>query len=469
VRSPEKIPSSEGPAALHLGCQRQPTGHALAVHYEPRWRAASPAMRAAVDRVYAALLAFEDRYKLRRRRRRAKHAASFRLEAERLICNVALLHLCGIEHATLSISRSHLTATGSKTRTRVLDTATAMGLLRLAMEGTILSRGERVASRWSAQPSLRGYLPEKIRLADMELERDSGPHIIIRNAQHVGLPLPREALSLDAEMQAINRWLRSLPITYDEHGGEAWLTDAAHVVRKDGEPRPPRTIETAQHVELTRKFRDTLAQGGRLYGGFWINRKVQWRHQHLRLDGERIASCDFTTLNLRLAYQHFGIPWPYLDGQCAYTAGPGDRHGWKAMTLAMLQAKRPLYSWVGRDNAERRHLRSSFPPGTKPTAVVAAIKERHPELAEARAFGHGLGTVLTNLESQLMVAILLECRARGLPALPVHDCLCVPVTRAEEAASLMSEVAHRVTRTRLPVGITWDPYGDMIGREWSLS
>jgi hypothetical protein len=53
-----------------------------------------------------------------------------------------------------------------------------------------------------------------------------------------------------------------------------------------------------------------------------------------------------------------------------------------------------------------------------------------------------------------MVALLLECRAQGLPALPVHDCLLAPDSRAHGASALMRAVARQRLGIELPVGIT---------------
>jgi hypothetical protein len=185
--------------------------------------------------------------------------------------------------------------------------------------------------------------------------------------------------------------------------------------------------------------------------GFWIGKSKEWRTAHLRLAGEAVAECDYKATNLRLAYHHFGFPWPFTDAD-PYIAGSGARDGWKTVTNSMLRSVSPLRNWPG-NNEERRETRGHFPRDTRFSDVRAAILQHHPALAAARAFGCGIGGAFERTESDIAVALLLACRARGLPALPVHDCLLVPRSRAEVAAGLMRDVALLVAGVELPVAV----------------
>lgn len=323
--------------------------------------------------------------------------------------------------------------------------------LRRAVTGYTRGDGLQVATRW--EPALLAdYLPGALTLADLRLEPSASARVLIRDASGEHLPLPAAATEMARQMADINEWLRGLPLKIEGDDAPAWVHAPDRSWRLA-------TIETAHHLELIRLFNDSHEKGGRMLGGFWINRPKAWRFERLRLAGERIAECDFREMNLRLAYRHHGIAWPFAADECGYTAGDGGRPGFKAITNARLQAECPFS-----DSAERANVRAQFPPGTKLAAVRAAIEVRHAPLAAAGAFESGLGARLTRAESDLMVAVLLECRRRGLPSLPVHDCLCVPSSRANEAAAVMEELAERVTGAMLPVGITHGVTGTGLER-----
>lgn len=419
------------------------------IAYEPRWRAGSERMQSAV----AALLADVSRYEkdagLRSRIRRPADAESFALEVERLLCNVGSLALVGLQDAALAIGRHpSLSVGGSKTRTRLLDTCAAAGLLTQAQAGTVRADGIREATRWRASPAVVRYLPPDLRLADLALAREDQQLVVLRDVHDKSfLTLPQEAAILEAEMRAVNAWLATLPISIHGYGAEAWLSEP-----NDNRWLP--AVMTAQHVELVRTFRGSLAEGGRMYGsGFWITAPSAWRFQHIRLAGERVAEVDYKEINLRLAYHHHGLRWPFPPGADAYTAGDGQREGWKKITNAMLRAKAPLRRWPGKDNDQRSTHRAFFPQGTKFPGVAASVRRRHAALDAAGAFGAGLGSAFERTESDLAVALLLACRDRQLPALPVHDCLLVPASRADEAAELMQAMSIKVAGVQLPISV----------------
>jgi hypothetical protein len=420
-----------------------PAGEPLSVWYETRWRPGSDEMRAAVAALASDIERHESAAGSRRRRRRPADADAFLREVAILLCNVGALRLAGADGARLAIGRGHTSLHGSKTRRRLLDAAEAAGLLALTERGYARSDGTRMASRWVATESLRAYLPQRLTLNGLHLAPGTRVGAEIRDDDGNPQPLPPDALHLGEQMESINGWLRTLRVSVA--GGSVWLT------RPDGTRRLA-AVTSARHLALMRVFDGSLERGGRLYGGFWINQPKAWRFANLELEGEPIAECDFREVHLRLAYRRHGIAWPF-DAD-AYTAGSGARAGWKRMTNAMLQAARPLRQWPGGTREERLEHRAYFPEGTKPSAVVAAIRHRHVALAARGAFESGLGAYLTRTESDITTALMLECRRLELPSLPLHDCMIVPASRAAQAAELMTSVARRITGAELPVGIT---------------
>jgi hypothetical protein len=404
-------------------------------------------MRAAVAATARDILSHEARVGARKQRRREYELAAFFREVERLVCNVAALRIANATDAPMAMSRRHQDGPGSKTRTRLLDTAADAGLIRMGAKGYSRSDGARFATLWHVLPALLDFLPDAPHLGDLDLDRDPLPRIRIRDGFRNLLALPAEAGPMTEDMAALDAWAKTLPLGLENFGAEAWLEELSESTDLVG-------VASPLHVDLYRTFNGSLSEGGRLYGGFWIQMPKAARFARLRLAGECIAECDFSAMHLRLAYRHFGISWPFAEGEDAYAAGVGERDGWKPLTNALLQARRPLRQWPGRNHAEREAYRAAFPPGSRPSELVAAIKTRQAPLTSAGAFERGMGGPLTRVESDLMVALLLECVARDLPALPVHDCLLTPASRAAEAAALMRETADRCLGVALPVGIT---------------
>jgi hypothetical protein len=404
-------------------------------------------MREAVAALLAQVLETEVAMAMRTRRRRPADADALALEVERLLCNVAALRLAGVDHMPLAISvnRRRATSGGSHTRNGLLAVACNAGLLEPAGDGGILPNGMQVPSQWRAWRPLLSYLPHDLDAADLRLERSEEPPLVVRSIDGLVLPLPPQSVPLADRVREVNAWTSSLPVTLRSGTPCAWVE-----VPRDGFlPR----VSTPQHLTLYRTFTASLDRGGRLYGGFWIHAPKAWRFRNLLLAGEPIGSCDYREMFLRLAYRHHGITWPFDDGECAYTAGPGQRDGWKAMTNALLAAHRIPSRWPERTPADTAALRARFTAGTTVAEVVARIRARHSAVDAAGAFGVGLGGLLTRRESDLAVALLLACRDAGLPALPVHDCLLVPRSRTTEAAQLMRDVSARVAGVRLPVSV----------------
>jgi hypothetical protein len=65
---------------------------------------------------------------------------------------------------------------------------------------------------------------------------------------------------------------------------------------------------------------------------------------------------------------------------------------------------------------------------------------------------------MARLESDIMVRILLVLKAKGVTALPIHDGLMVPASRAEEARAVMAQVSQEKLGFAIPVASEiWRP------------
>jgi hypothetical protein len=213
------------------------------------------------------------------------------------------------------------------------------------------------------------------------------------------------------------------------------------------------------------KSTERFDRGGRLFGGFWQNLSSS-RRGSIRIQGERIADLDFSSMFARLAYADVeGTAAPEGD-LYAIPGLEGYRSGVKlAFNVFLFDVTQSRRSWpkgqmgIGAgDDAEARadpqghaaQFEGRLPAGWEnPERLRAAILERHPPLR--KAFGRRLGHSLMFTESQVLMAVLEELMRRGIVALPLHDGLCAPQSRKLEVAEVMRAKAFEVTGSRLPV------------------
>ncbi len=86
-------------------------------------------------------------------------------------------------------------------------------------------------------------------------------------------------------------------------------------------------------------------------------------------------------------------------------------------------------------------------PGNEPAeAVVSAIEAAHPQIQDV--FFRGIGHAVQFAESTILVEVLLELKARGIVALPIHDAVMVPRSRAEDTRTVMLEAFERLAVSR---------------------
>jgi len=232
-----------------------------------------------------------------------------------------------------------------------------------------------------------------------------------------------ETKRLRADMEEINRFLSSRSIILEGSPQPAFRLHRKFTLRGKGDPR-------------------TFNLHGRLYGGFWMTLKAIERHR-LRIDGEPIADLDFSSMFPRLAYQHVGKEPPQGD----LYAIPGledHRDGAKAALSALLSYGDEMKSLPPR-------LKEQLPAGWTASRVKQTVADVHPDLVPL--FGRDFGLDLMFTESRILLATLRLLMAQGIPALPMHDGIMVPRSKAEEGGAAMEEASAEVAGTSLPVTI----------------
>lgn len=175
--------------------------------------------------------------------------------------------------------------------------------------------------------------------------------------------------------------------------------------------------------------------GGRLFGGFWQTMPSASRVA-LRIGGEPVAVVDYSAMFPRLLYAMAGLDVPPDADLYAVPGFEGHREGIKKVMAALLF----------RDGLLERlphGSRGLLPKGTTPRNIEAAIREHHAPIS--RRLGNGVGFKLMHQESQILLAVLAACADVGLVALPVHDAVIVPRSRATEALDIMAACYRTAT------------------------
>lgn len=411
--------------------------------FDPSKVPTSPALWALVDEVDGLVT----RQEARLRRRKPATQAIYRDSLSALVAD--LVHRqTQAPDAWITVEMSKQ-ALGTKTRRAPFMTEALPALVRLMESAGVLeldlgyrSQFGRVRTRVRASSALVGRMEElglgfedvgqnPALLADpIELKGEPNRERRGRGSDAPRLPLPdtEQVRLLRAEMTAINEWIVSASL--------AWEEDEAGVEKP---------VDPGRRF-LKRVFNEgRFDRGGRLYGGFWQQPNPDRRLRCLRINGERVVSIDFAAMGVRLAYADVGATPPEGD---LYAHRWFPRAGVKLVLNAVLSASAPFRRMP--DGA-----RPFFRRRTSVDDVVAELERMHPAISPL--FFKGNATKLMHLESQIAVRALLALRERGVVALPVHDCLLVSRGDLEVAKGELRRASLEVVGVDIPVSVTTSP------------
>jgi hypothetical protein len=179
-------------------------------------------------------------------------------------------------------------------------------------------------------------------------------------------------------------------------------------------------------------------QGGRLYGYWPMNLSKGERH-YLSIDGEPLADLDFGSCFVALLHVHDGTgfdpdaPDPFLiKGYEEY------RDTIKECAYAILNALHRIKNYpegIGQEDGSRPPMR-----WTDMEEVIFA----HVPLFEQYRYT-GLGLRLMRLESDILIAVLLDLIERGIGFVPMHDGTMVPESKKEVTRHLMLKHYRAIT------------------------
>jgi hypothetical protein len=403
-------------------------------HFNPWRMPRTEKSKAVVAEVLQQLQAYEDRHQLRQRRRRKADQETFEATVSAIISDLAYHHLMERE-AGVYITRSNRYL-GSKSRYRpsaygktlpdILDRLGSPELAVLDMElgtdcpfGSPLETSIRAGRRLLALVQEHGLQPEDLGLDRaqevIQLKRsklggwDKGDF-----AEYEDTP---ETIRYREQMRAINAWLESAVIEFDEYywpGG-----------------RPVDTLDRRLRRVFTQGSFDS---GGRLFGGFWQSLGKEARRKGLFINREEVVELDYGQMNPRILYGLCGAQPPEGD---AYDI-PGIKHsrsGVKKVMNAMLFHDKRLVRMP-------KGVRKFFEERYTVEAVMRAIESAHPAIKDS--FFTGIGHQAQCIESQVMVEVLLSLRELRVHALPVHDSVVVGKSSKDKVKEIMLSCFLRV-------------------------
>jgi len=431
-------------------------------HFNPYRTAKSSKARQLVGYALRELLAAEAASGTRQRTRKRRDQETLEATLAAVLLDLVHLALSAAPHAPtrLTITRSHSVlgrfspryraAAFNKKLPELLDELETLGFIgqlkgdRSGFSQVFTDKRDEKRARqrttiWPSQRLLEAIKRFGITFAD--LQEAGGEVLILKDARkdYWSPALPThyeerdETRRLRRDVDRINRWLAGADITLSEKvPGEL-----AHVDTSDR--------------YLRRQFtRGSFKSGGRLAGGFWTNMERKRRLSSLRIDGERVASLDFSSFNPRLLYAMEGVEAPAGDlysipGLEAY------RRGVKRLFNALLFDEKERRAKLKRTPEEIRAGLILFPPDWSIDQLIAALTEAHHHIA--RHFGSGIGHELQFRESTILVRALLQLKRAGITALPVHDCVIVPRSKKSEAMMIMEEVTRKVLGSVIPITV----------------
>lgn len=204
-------------------------------------------------------------------------------------------------------------------------------------------------------------------------------------------------------------------------------------------------------------------QSGRLFGGFWLNLRSD-RRRGITINGEPTVTLDYGSMFTRLAYGFLDETPPEGD-LYAIPGLDGYRSGVKmAMNVFLFDETSRRSRWpkemavgAGTDDdaaampgGEAASHDARLPAGWTVAKTKRAILGKHPKLAAA--WGRGLGYRLMNLESDILVMVLLDLVDQDIPALGLHDGLMIQASKKDEAMAVMERAAIKKAGISFPIG-----------------
>lgn len=409
------------------------TNHDIcALWFDPQYRAKDEKLKKAVKAFTLLLEREEMNQGIRQRKRNDQSQRNFRLAVEAMVCNLVLLDKVAGE-AALSVPKASGSMWGQGRYAspvygqHFLDLIQMMARLRLIEQ----RRGFRISARFKAPTRIRPttLLHDRLPLKEFTWQsilRTDNPEVIVlksgKDEDDKSVPIPYrdtgKVKQWRRQVQRLNAHLAKADIKlHEKNSTQLQIGDNGGLI-------------VPLRRSLYRGFNNgRWDHGGRMWGGFWMSMKREDRFRLIRIDREPVADVDYRQLFINLAYviaQREPPPGDLYD-----IAGDGSRRdAWKTLINALLFSKSALGQFPD-------HTREHFPKGTKLKDLIAQIREVHAPISHL--FGTQLGYRLLNIESEMLIAVVDYLFRQNITALPLHDAVLVPRSRAETAKAVMED------------------------------
>lgn len=252
--------------------------------------------------------------------------------------------------------------------------------------------------------------------------------IILRQANSPDTDEPADIAASRSVLIEQNRRLAKAEITLPVEG---WARVAARYFANEEDPEE-RLVSGEEGTQLYRIFKGDWQNGGRLYGGWWINLPKTER-QLLTINGERVVERDYARLHPTFLFARCGQALDHDIYTVPGFDGPDVRE----------LGKRTFNRLINRVSTSPLRLaatsldRAQLPAGVRFSDYVEAFtRQLHPI---AKWFGTGEGLRLQREDSDLALAVLARLLAVDVLTLPVHDSFIVGKHHEPQLLSAMRE------------------------------
>ena len=277
---------------------------------------------------------------------------------------------------------------------------------------TILKAGPKLLSRIERFGITRddmGHAPEEEVLILRAPKRHANSSAKYQGSQYED---DEATLALRQQMTNINAWLQGADIT------------CSHPQEDPAQRRLRRIFNNAD-----------FAQGGRLYGGFWLPMSSDARQEHILIEGDCCVELDYGQMSLLLLYARAQaqdhVPSGDLYDLSEHGIPVTCRPGIKKVMQAIINSPKILRRLP---KGSRKH----FPSRIKLRDILLAVEKKHPVIFPLMT--SGIGMQLFRKESDILVDVLEALRSEGIVALPVHDAVIVKEEHKQTTITIMKKV-----------------------------
>ncbi|MEM1133935.1 MAG: hypothetical protein AAGH53_13465 [Pseudomonadota bacterium] len=264
------------------------------------------------------------------------------------------------------------------------------------------------------------------------------------SSNYVDFKPTAETKAWSQALEAYNRFIvaQSLSVQLSSHLTEQWI-DCLNLNKPRSSPgfTKPEMFQTA----LYRQFNNTdFRQGGRLYGGWWIQAPKSVREQIL-INGNPVVELDYSGCHISMLYHQRGLecpddPYALSEVEEVARKAGGDpriyRSCIKQYTQGLINGKKG-----GRPDRIELSQEATVPPGFKSTDLIALIERKHQPISDS--FRSNAGLVLQREDSDIALEIISNLTNSGIPVLPIHDSFIVEAGRTGILKEEMERIYQR--------------------------